>query len=561
MVKGDDAVRRKRNKADRKRMRKDSNVSARVASIIAAKRRRQSGKRRTCEGMCFSLPTPEDPFNDRHEKKPTDAKKPLKHSQVPSTGKDSKLKVNVSHQDLEKVVKRSLRKLKDAGQENDKWTSLTHLSKNNPMVLQDPSIGRSEQGPLRNTDSLSKFLVLCLNAIQNAWIKEGTFDGDKDRYLLANTWGIDLWTYCSNGSDILETSGSNLCREQMAWVVSTAADIVSRKEKEGQYVATPFLLILVSSQEEAIKVRSLCKPLKSLGIHTVCLHPGASVDHQVQGLRSCEPEFLVSTPERLMELVSLRAIDISNVSLLALNGLETLSSGGLVDILKVIRCQIHGDPQILIFSDFYGNVSTSMVQHLLVRPFCRLSLDDSVVSLSACITQSVYVYTFEDDQFLKAIEILKEASGNQSRPHHVRVLLVVKTSDKAEQLITFLEAEGFNICHESNLGGSKGAPSTQSHEHSGSRVAVSVIDEQKLFSRTDIKDLEVVVFLDFPPFDEYVRILTTMARQSADGMLHSFFCKANASSAAPLIKLLEECAQPVPDNLRNYLNSSSMSKP
>lgn len=34
-------------------------------------------------------------------------------------------------------------------------------------------------------------------------------------------------------------------------------------------------------------------------------------------LKGCEPEFLVSTPERLLELVSLKAIDISGVSLLA----------------------------------------------------------------------------------------------------------------------------------------------------------------------------------------------------------------------------------------------------
>jgi hypothetical protein len=33
-------------------------------------------------------------------------------------------------------------------------------------------------------------------------------------------------------------------------------------------------------------------------------------------LKSCEPEFLISTPERLLELVSLKAIDISNVSML-----------------------------------------------------------------------------------------------------------------------------------------------------------------------------------------------------------------------------------------------------
>ena len=53
MAKGDDAIRKKLNKANRKKLRKDdrssSSVTARVASIIAAKKRRQSGKRRKCQ--------------------------------------------------------------------------------------------------------------------------------------------------------------------------------------------------------------------------------------------------------------------------------------------------------------------------------------------------------------------------------------------------------------------------------------------------------------------------------------------------------------------------------
>lgn len=32
-----------------------------------------------------------------------------------------------------------------------------------------------------------------------------------------------------------------------------------------------------------IQVRRVCKPLKSLGIHTVSIHPGATIDHQIQG--------------------------------------------------------------------------------------------------------------------------------------------------------------------------------------------------------------------------------------------------------------------------------------
>ena len=31
------------------------------------------------------------------------------------------------------------------------------------------------------------------------------------------------------------------------------------------------------------QVRSICKPLKPLGIHSVSLHPGASIEHQISG--------------------------------------------------------------------------------------------------------------------------------------------------------------------------------------------------------------------------------------------------------------------------------------
>ena len=40
--------------------------------------------------------------------------------------------------------------------------------------------------------------------------------------------------------------------------------------------------------------------------------------HFFDRLKSCEPEFLLSTPKRLLELVSLKEVDISGVSLLVI---------------------------------------------------------------------------------------------------------------------------------------------------------------------------------------------------------------------------------------------------
>ncbi|XP_022744807.1 uncharacterized protein LOC111295543 [Durio zibethinus] len=176
-------------------------------------------------------------------------------------------------------------------------------------------LGHQEQA-CESSDCLSKYLILCLKAIKDALHHDGTYNSEEDKPLFVNTWGLEFWKCYSARKDILETSGSSSDVEQIAWIASTAADVISRREIEGILVAGPFLLFLVPSKEKALKVHSLCKPLKGQGIYAVSLHPGASIDHQISGLQSCEPEFLVSTPERLLQLVSLKAIDVSGVLML-----------------------------------------------------------------------------------------------------------------------------------------------------------------------------------------------------------------------------------------------------
>ncbi|KAH9627052.1 hypothetical protein KSS87_023740, partial [Heliosperma pusillum] len=112
-----------------------------------------------------------------------------------------------------------------------------------------------------------------------------------------------------------------LCNKLLGLPASTAADSIQWKESELISLNSPRLLYLVPSQEKAVKARSVCKPSKLLGIHTVNLHTGSSVEHQVSGYVSialsvtsshgrCDLEFVMAMPERPWELVTLEAIDI-----------------------------------------------------------------------------------------------------------------------------------------------------------------------------------------------------------------------------------------------------------
>ncbi|KAA8539203.1 hypothetical protein F0562_025895 [Nyssa sinensis] len=570
MAKGDDAIRKKKNKANRKKMQKDtSNVSIRVASIIAAKKRRKSGTRRICQGMCFSLPTPEDPFNDRQGKMDTSQKetKKLIRSQA-----DGGMSINksadptrkgASGRNNAKIEHHEQKMVKVINLENELMrTSIDNMGQKTSVKLGKAKIQligkngaiRAQQGQaFENSGCPSKFLILCLNSIKNALWHEGTFSSEEDKPLFVDAWGVEFWKCYSIGKDILETSGACSTTEQIAWMASTAADTIARKEKEGLLFTSPFLLFLVPSQEKATKARSVCKPLKPLGIHTVSLHPGASLNHQIHGLKSCEPEFIVSTPERLLELVSLKAIDISRVSLLVVDGLETLLKDGYLYIIKSIRQAITGNPRTVVFSDCLNYASVPVLQNLLRGSICRLSLNDSVSSQSACIIQSVHVCALEEEKLSKGVQILEQVV-NELGSQLFKVLFVVGKENNFHKLVTAVRSKGYSVSANSIW-------NNVEVQNSKTRSTVFVIDMEHV-STTDLGEFEVVIIADFVlTIDYYIKILTGMARCTLNGKLHSFLTRENAQLAEPLIEILEQCGEAVHETLRNLCHSSfSMSE-
>lgn len=401
MAKGDDARLKKKNKAIRKKQRKDpSAVSVRVASIIAAKKRRQSGQRRQCQGMCFSLPTPDDPFNDRPAKKNITAKKDKKRMPVQTNNNvsvkdrgDSKRKTT-SDSELVVTNKKEPKATKVTNLVNEETLSVSTektWQENHPNYRKGVGLGMLQKQVQGIQGRPSKFHVLCLKTIHDA------FPGD-DEHFIANTWGAEFWKCYSEGKDILETTGVRPTLQQIAWMASTAADSISRKENEGISITCPFLLYLVPSQEDAVKVRSVCKPLKSLGIHTVSLHSGASLDHQISGLMSCEPEFLVATPLRLWELVSMKAIDVSGVSLLILDGLDRLSESGCLDVVKHIIQLMLEYPRVVVFQGCSNSLPIETVGSVLKEPFYRLSVYGATKTQNTSSFQTIHPYTPDKEQ-------------------------------------------------------------------------------------------------------------------------------------------------------------------
>ncbi|XP_020581504.1 ATP-dependent RNA helicase DBP3 [Phalaenopsis equestris] len=520
MAKGDDALRRKRNKANRKRLRNsESSVSARVASIIAAKFRRKAGKRRICEGMCFSLPTADDPFNDRHEKKSIEKNK--------------------------KSKKQKLNRRENGQKESDSAKDADNKLQEEKALMKktvEKTGCNGEAGCFEN-GSVSKFLMLCLKAVEDAWVEEGTLNKDMIGALQTSSWGAEFFRVCLAGSSVVVISGASATRDQVSWLVSTAADMVTRKKKQGIIVASPFLLYIVPSRDRAFEVRAVCKPLKALGIHTVSLHFGTSLGHQVHGLKNCEPEFIVSTPERLLELVSLKAVDISGTSLLVVDGLRKFVDLDLPDNLKSIRDRISGDSQIITFSDGLGEMPvTVLLQHLIRGAVYRLFEDESVASTSNFVSQYIHLYSSEEEKLSEILQILAQALSNQTTSS--KVLLISGCASKINPLSSYLNSKGYTICVDGH--------SRILHKTNGEKSGTVLIKDLNDLHDLHMDKLEIVIIVDFPSsIMDYIAVLTKVARHTLVGVLHSFFSTVDAPLAPSLIEVLEQCGQVAPEFLRS----------
>lgn len=92
------------------------------------------------------------------------------------------------------------------------------------------------------------------------------------------------------------------------------------------------------------------------------------------------------------------------------------------------------------------------------------------------------------------------------------------------------------------------------------RPAVLISKAEHINTR-DFGRFEVVIISDFVhSIDDYVQILTRMARHTVSGALHSFLTTDNATLIEQLIEILERCGQAVPDSVRSLCHSTSMAE-
>lgn len=213
------------------------------------------------QGMCFSLPTPDDPFNDRAGKMEVLVKEAKKRARSQSVGravngKDSESGKGFPQKSNSKADNLGKSVFGHAKEQVKETRSISNVGENH---LVDSGMIK-QQHESDNSGCPSKFLMLCLKTIQDSLCQADSENVEMVSPFFANAWGLEFWKFYAAGTDILETSPSCSSVEQIAWIVSTAADSIARREKEGVSFSGPFLLYLVPEKEKASEV-SISMPI------------------------------------------------------------------------------------------------------------------------------------------------------------------------------------------------------------------------------------------------------------------------------------------------------------
>jgi hypothetical protein len=407
--------------------------------------------------MCYSLPTPEDPFNER--KKRSKRKAALdgeNNADEQSASRKRSRRTEIGFDGKQKhseVVNRTTSRAMDGNQcvngmkDNKAGARLTlghrsggkhavdvralNLAQPYPGMLKNVHLKGSSQHVKQvvSTEKIERLLSgekptdsgvidpvvhafrVALSAIwegTSAVVSDKNAGGDQEvvgqlrKDVSQFEW--QWWLALAQGVDVLGASSNSY--HARAYVVPAATQIAAHRHTNG-LLHKPIVLFLVCSREQALLVRQICKPLKkALDIQSVSLHPGTSLKHQLDGLAVRTPEIIVATPDRLCQLLAVQAFSLGSVSYVVVDGMDDLISHGYREEMATIKGYLPPRAKIGILSATFPVEVVDITRNWLRGPVVRASSDLSCPAMSACITQAVTVVTTEEAKLSKVCTAL-----------------------------------------------------------------------------------------------------------------------------------------------------------
>lgn len=288
-------------------------------------------------------------------------------------------------------------------------------------------------------------------------------------------------------------------------------------------------LVLTPTRELAAQVQeSVMTYGKYLPLRSTVVFGGVGITPQIERLRR-GVDILVATPGRLLDLVSQRVLDLSQVQILVLDEADRMLDMGFIhDVRRIIKLLPH-KRQNLLFSATFSDEIRELSGHILHAPVeIEVARRNATVDL---INQVVYVVEKERKRELLSYLV---GSGRWKQ-----VLVFVRTKHGADRLARQLEHDGIDtgVLHGNK---SQGARTLALANFKNGKIAVLVATD--IAARgLDIDQLPHVVNFELPNVPEdYVHRIGRTGRAGASGEALSLVCQEEIKLLAAIERLVKK---------------------
>lgn len=360
---------------------------------------------------------------------------------------------------------------------------------------------------------------------------------------------IQVWPVALQGRDLIgiAETGSG---KTLAYLLPMMVHIVAQDELKAN--EGPVGVVLCPTRELALQIDTVAKEyIGPSGLKSTCVYGGARVADQGRALRE-KNDIVVATPGRFIQLLNEAWTNLNRVTYVVLDEADEMLSKGFGQQIELIMTQVRPDRQVLMFSATWPKEVQS-----LSNKYCTANegMEPVVIrvggdKLAACrsITQNVLVFDANTDKFYKLKEAIYRSKCNvRGNPH--KCLIFCRTKSNVDDLVNRLNEENIEAwgLH---------AQKTQNERmwvlDQFKNGELSCVASTNCLGRGhDIPRVKYVINFDAPNnIESYIHRIGRTGRAGENGFAMTFLTEKDWKLAEPLVRVLSETKQPVPEKLQ-----------
>lgn len=325
----------------------------------------------------------------------------------------------------------------------------------------------------------------------------------------------------------------------------------------GMRTVYPLALILSPTRELSCQIHEEARKFSyQTGVKVVVAYGGAPINQQLRELER-GVDILVATPGRLVDLLERARVSLQMIRYLALDEADRMLDMGFeLQIRKIVEQMDMPPPgvrQTMLFSATFPKEIQRLASDFLSN-YIFLAVG-RVGSSTDLIVQRV---EFVEDSHKRShlMDLLHAQRSNGVQGRQALTLVFVETKKGADSLEHWLCMNRFPA---TAIHGDRTQQEREYALRSFKSGNTPILVATDVASRgLDIPHVSLVVNFDLPnDIDDYVHRIGRTGRAGNTGLATAFFNDNNSSLARPLVELMQEANQEVPEWLTRYAARAS----